>query len=152
MTQSAGACTHVLFAIAIHRHFHFMNHPNMIAIYHNPRCAKSRAGLEYLKNQGVDFEVIEYLKHPFTRESLKDLLMKLNLGPRDILRTGEAVYKEKFRGKNFTDEEWITILLENPNLIRRPIVVNGYKAVLAQPPNEIDRLLSDHAINQYCHS
>jgi arsenate reductase (glutaredoxin) len=113
----------------------------MITIYHNPKCQKSRAGLEYLKVQGLDFSIVEYLKNPFTREQLKDLIMKLNCHPKDIVRTQEEVYKDKFRGKNFTDEEWITILLENPKLIQRPIVVKGYKAVLGQPVEEIGKLL-----------
>lgn len=119
----------------------------MITIYHNPKCAKSRAGLNYLKEKGLDYQVVEYLKDSFTRESLKDLLMKLNKGPKDIIRTREDIYKEKFRGKNFTNEEWVNILVENPKLIQRPIVVNGYKAVFAQPPDEIDRLLEKEKEN-----
>jgi arsenate reductase (glutaredoxin) len=113
----------------------------MITIYHNPKCRKSRSGLEYLKEKGVEFSVVEYLKNPLTREQLKDLLMKLNMRPFEIIRHQEEVFQEKFRGKNFTDEEWITILLENPKLIHRPIVVRDHKAILAQPADEIDRLL-----------
>jgi len=67
--------------------------------------------------------------------------MKLNKRPEEIVRTQEDVYKEKFKDKNFTDEEWITILLENPKLIQRPIVVKNHKAVLGQPVEEIDRLM-----------
>jgi arsenate reductase-like glutaredoxin family protein len=69
--------------------------------------------------------------------------MKLNKRPEEIVRTQEAEYKEKLKGKTFTDEEWITILLENPKLIQRPIVANNLKAVLGQPTDEIDRLLGD---------
>lgn len=112
----------------------------MITIYHNPKCSKSRAGLQYLLDKGLEYTVVEYLKTPFTREHLKDLLMKLNKRPEEIVRTQEDVYKEKFKDKNFTDEEWITILLENPKLIQRPIVVKNHKAVLGQPVEEIDRL------------
>lgn len=112
----------------------------MITIYHNPKCAKSRAGLNYLKEKGLEYQVVEYIKDSFTRESLKDLLMRLNKGPKEIIRTQEDVYKEKFRNKNFTEEEWITILLENPKLIQRPIVVSGYRAVVAQPVDEIEKL------------
>jgi arsenate reductase len=108
----------------------------MFTIYHNPKCAKSRAGVEFLKSKGV-----EYKKDPLTRDHLKELLMKLGKSAKDIIRTQEDVFKENFRGKNFTDEEWITILLENPKLIQRPIVVKGYKAVLAQPVDEIEKLL-----------
>ena len=112
----------------------------MITMYHNPHCRKSRAGLEYLKEKGLPFTIVEYLKTPFSRESLKEILMKLNMGPTDLVRTQEDLYKQQFKGKHFTDEEWITILLENPKLIRRPIVVKGYKAVIGQPVEEIGRL------------
>ena len=113
----------------------------MFTIYHNPKCRKSREGLQYLQDKGVEFTVVEYLKAPFTREEFKILLMKLNMRPFEIVRTQEDEYKEKLKGKNFTDEEWITILLENPKLIQRPIVVRNNKAVLGQPVEEIDRLL-----------
>jgi len=113
----------------------------MFTIYHNPKCAKSRAGLNYIKEKGLEYQVIEYMKDILSRKELKDLLMKLNKSPKEIIRTQEDVYEEKFRSKNFTDEEWITILIENPKLIQRPIVVTGYKAILAQPADEIDRLL-----------
>jgi arsenate reductase (glutaredoxin) len=113
----------------------------MLTIYHNPKCRKSRAGLQYLQDKGLEFNVIEYLKTPFNREQLKTLLIKLNKRPVEIVRTQEDEFKEKLKGKTFTDEEWITILLENPKLIQRPIVANNTKAILAQPVDEIDRLL-----------
>ena len=113
----------------------------MITIYHNPKCRKSRAGLDYLKEKGIPHQVVEYLKTPFSREAIKDILMKLNIRPFELVRTQEDVFIEKFRGKNFMDEEWIEILLEYPKLIKRPIVMQGYKAVIAQPPDEIDKLL-----------
>lgn len=113
----------------------------MITIYHNPRCRKSRAGLDYLRNKTSEFQIVEYFKKPFTREVLKEVLMKLNKKPAEVIRTQEAIYKEKYRNKNFTEEEWITILLENPQLIQRPIVVKGYKAVIGDPAEEIAGLL-----------
>ena len=115
----------------------------MITIYHNPKCRKSRAGLQYLQEKGLEYTIVEYLKTPFTREQFKDLLMKLNMRPEEIVRTQEDEFKEQLKGKNFTGEEWITILLENPKLIQRPIVVKNHKAVLAQPVEEIDRLLGE---------
>jgi len=114
----------------------------MITIYHNPKCRKSRAGLQYLQDKGLECTVVEYLKTPFSRQDFKNLLMKLNMRPEEIVRTQEDEYKEKLKGKHFSDEEWITILLENPKLIQRPIVVNNNKAVLGQPTEEIDRLLA----------
>jgi arsenate reductase-like glutaredoxin family protein len=67
--------------------------------------------------------------------------MKLNKKPIDLVRTQEADYKAKFKGKNFTDDEWVKILVENPKLIKRPIIVKDYKAVWGVPPEEIDVLL-----------
>jgi arsenate reductase len=113
----------------------------MITIFHNPKCRKSRAGVDYLKDKGIPHEVVEYLKSPLSREVFKDILMKLNMRPIELVRTQEDVFIEKFKGKNFTDEEWIDILLEYPRLIKRPIAMKGYKAVIAQPPEEIDNLL-----------
>lgn len=113
----------------------------MLTIYHNPKCRKSREGLQYIQQKGVQCAIVEYLKQPLTRELLKDILMKLNMKPFELVRPQEDEYKEKLKGKKFTDEEWITILLENPKLIQRPIVVKNNKAVLAQPAEEIDRLL-----------
>jgi len=115
----------------------------MITIYHNPKCRKSREGLQYLQDKGLEYTVVEYLRNPLTREKLKDLLMKLNMRPEQIVRTQEDEYKEKLKNKHFTDEEWITILLENPKLIQRPIVVKNHKAVLGQPVEEIDRLMGE---------
>jgi arsenate reductase len=112
----------------------------MITIYHNPKCRKSREGLQYLQDKGLEYTVVEYLRNPLTREQFKELLMKLNMRPDQIVRTQEDEYKEKLKGKHFNDEEWITILLENPKLIQRPIVVKNHKAVLGQPLDEIDRL------------
>ncbi|MCB2218958.1 MAG: arsenate reductase (glutaredoxin) [Bacteroidetes bacterium] len=113
----------------------------MIKIYHNPRCRKSRAGLEYLKGKNVEFEVVEYLKNPLSEAELKDILVKLNKKPTEMIRTQEEVYKKQFKGKNFTNDEWIRIMTENPKLIQRPIVLKDYKAVWADPADEIDRLI-----------
>jgi arsenate reductase len=113
----------------------------MFKIYHNPRCKKSRAGLQYLQTKGVDPEIVEYIKNPISEEELKDVLVRLNKKPAEIIRTQEAIYKSDFKGKDFTDDEWVKILVENPKLIHRPIVVKGPKAVIGDPAEEIDTLL-----------
>lgn len=113
----------------------------MIEIYHNPRCSKSRAGLQYVKDHTNDYKVVEYLKEPFDEEKLKLILMKLNLKPFDIIRTQEAIYKSNYKGKNFNDDEWLKIMLENPKLIKRPIVVKGNKAIWGVPAESISVLL-----------
>ncbi len=113
----------------------------MITIYHNPRCRKSRAGLAYLQEKTKDFELREYLKNPLSYEEMSDLIKKLNIAPFELVRTQEDIYKSKFKGKEFTNEEWTQILIDNPKLIQRPIVVKEHSAVLAQPPENIDKLL-----------
>ncbi len=113
----------------------------MITIYHNPKCSKSRAGLAYLKEKGLEYTVVEYIRNPISREVLKDILMKMNAGPKELIRTQEDVYKSDFEGKQFNDDEWIDILLEYPRLIKRPILVKGYRAAIAQTPTEIEKFL-----------
>lgn len=103
-------------------------------IYHNPRCRKSREALEILENEGVEIEVVKYLEETPTEAELEKLLAKLNLNPTDIIRTGESIYKEQFKGLNLNDHEWIKIMVENPKLIERPIVVKGNKAIVGRPP------------------
>lgn len=113
----------------------------MIKIYHNPRCRKSREGLEYLKGKTNNFEIVPYLDTPFTIEGLTELVKNLDIKPIDLVRTQEDYFKKELKGKNFTDKEWIKILVENPKLIQRPIVKCNDKAVIAQPPEKIDNLL-----------
>lgn len=111
-----------------------------IKIYHNPRCSKSREALSLIKENGFEPEICEYLKTPPTFNELKDVLVRLHLKPQDIIRTGEDLYKAKFRNKNFTDDEWIKILTENPHLIERPIVVKGSRAAVGRPMENVLRL------------
>ena len=112
----------------------------MIRIYHNPRCPKSRAGLDYLKTKVQDFEVIEYLKTGLSAETIRQVLQRLNVKPLELVRTQETYFKQQLKGKNFSDEEWIQIIVENPKLLKRPIIVNNYKAVWADPADLTDRI------------
>ena len=114
----------------------------MLKIYHNPRCRKSREGLEYLKSKTSDFETVEYLKSGLTKEILNEILLKSNLKPIDLIRKQEDIYKAEFKGKVFTDEEWIQIIIENPKLLHRPFVVGKHKAILAQPSNKINEMIN----------
>ncbi len=109
----------------------------MFTIYHNPRCKKSRAGLHYLQSKTDDIQIVEYLKNPLQEEELKLLLLKLNKKPQEMIRTQEAVYKNNFKGKNFSEEEWIKIMVENPKLIKRPIVVKDKKAIWGDPVEKL---------------
>ncbi len=112
----------------------------MITIYHNPRCKKSRAGLQFVQDKTNEVKIIEYLKNPIGDAELTDLLMKLNKKPHDMVRTQEAIYKSDFKGKNFTDGEWVRIMIENPKLIKRPIVVKDNKAVWGDPAENLEIL------------
>jgi arsenate reductase (glutaredoxin) len=110
-------------------------------IYHNPRCRKSREGLAYLENKSSDFEIVQYLSDSLSEDDLREILLKLNVKPQELVRTQEEYFKKNLKGKDFTDDEWVKIIVENPKLLQRPIVVSKTKAVLAQPPEEIDKLL-----------
>ncbi|OFX83630.1 MAG: hypothetical protein A2W99_15485 [Bacteroidetes bacterium GWF2_33_16] len=111
-------------------------------IFHNAKCQKSRNGLQYIKDKKIEPEVIEYLKDkPFTVQSLKEIVKKLGVKPFEIVRTQEADYKKIYKGKIFSDDQWINILIENPRLIRRPIIVVGDKAIFGDILEHIDTLL-----------
>ena len=114
----------------------------MLRIYHNPQCKKSRAGLQFLQKSGKAFEVDEYLKNPMTEKEMETLLVKLNKLPEEIIRTQEDYFKHNLKGKNFEDHELIKIILQNPKLIQRPIVENKYKAVIGDPVENIEPLLT----------
>lgn len=109
----------------------------MLKIYHNNRCSKSRQTLELLQKQGLEPEVVEYLKQAPTAAELREVIGKLGLKPEQIVRKGEQVYKEQFAGKSMSDDEWLQVLAANPILIERPIVVKGDKAVIGRPPERV---------------
>ena len=107
----------------------------MVTIYHNPRCSKSRQTLALLEENNIEPEVILYLETPPSADTLKDLLGKLGISARELLRSGEDAYKENnLKDKSLSDEQLIDAMVAHPKLIQRPIVVNGDKAVLGRPP------------------
>jgi arsenate reductase len=112
-----------------------------ITIYHNPRCSKSRAALALLQEKGVEPQVVEYLKTPLKKNELAELLKKLKLKPADIVRTGEDIYKSKYRGRELGDEQWLAALAADPVLMERPIVVKGARAVVGRPPEKVLELV-----------
>lgn len=112
-----------------------------IKIYHNPRCSKSRNSYNLLEEKELDFETIEYLKTPVTKEELKDILTKLGIAAEDLIRKGEKDYKDNFKGKTLSEDEWIDAMLTYPKLIERPIVVKDNKAVIGRPIENVIDLL-----------
>ncbi len=112
-----------------------------ITIWHNPRCSKSRAGLAYLQDKGIEPNVVKYLDNPPSPDELKDILSKLGMSAGELIRTKEAIYKE-LGLKGVDDEEaLIEAMCQNPKLIERPIVINANKAVVARPAEKIEEIL-----------
>lgn len=111
-----------------------------ITLYHNPRCSKSRSALSLLQGKGIEPQVIEYLKAPPTRAELALLVRKLGVKPEAIVRTGEDIYKEKYKGRPMTDAQWLDALAANPILLERPIAVKGDQAVVGRPPENVLKL------------
>ena len=113
----------------------------MLKIYHNNMCSKSRCALDLIKESGQPYQVVEYLKNTPTEAELREILAKLEMKPEELLRKGEKIYKEQFDGKTFSDEEWIRIMVANPILIERPIIVNENGAVIGRPAENIQKIL-----------
>ena len=109
----------------------------MITIYHNPRCMKSRQTLALIEDKGENFIVKEYLKTPPTKEELKQIVDLLEIKPLDLIRKGEAEFKEHFKGKDLSDDEWLDAMVSYPKLIERPIVIYENKAVIGRPPEKV---------------
>lgn len=113
----------------------------MITIYYNNSCSKSRTALKALTESGKPFEIVEYLSDTPRIAELKEIMQKLGCAPHDLVRTNEAIYIEKYKGKNLTDEEWIIAMHENPTLIQRPIIVDGDKAVIARSDDSVKSMI-----------
>ncbi len=110
-------------------------------ILHNPRCRKSREGLQYLQSKWIDFEIREYLKHPLSLEELKDLAVKICKPVINWTRTQEKEFKEAWLTKNSSDKQLLQAMVKYPKLIERPIVICGNKAVVARPAERIEEVL-----------
>ena len=112
-------------------------------LYEKPTCTKCRQANKLLRECGVEYDRVNYYETPVSAAKLKELLKKMSLGPRDIMRTTEKVYRELGIAKgDFTDKELIDLMVENPDLIQRPIVEKGSKAVLGRPTENINELLN----------
>lgn len=112
-----------------------------IIIYHNNRCSKSRGALELLREAGVPHEIHYYLENPLTEHDIRALLKKLNIPAAELVRKNESVYKDQYSGKELKEDEWIRVLAQHPELIERPVVVNGNRAVIARPPERLHEIL-----------
>ena len=113
-----------------------------IKVYQKPTCSKCRTTLGILRDRGADFESINYYEKPLSVDELRKLTRKLGIAPRELLRKDEQVYRDLGLAKRqFSDDELIELMVENPDLIQRPIVVKGARAVLGRPPENVEELL-----------
>ncbi|MDK8465080.1 arsenate reductase (glutaredoxin) [Marinobacter sp. SS13-12] len=111
-------------------------------IFHNPRCSKSRQTLELLREQGVEPEIIRYLETPPTVQILEHILEALDIGPRELMRTGEKEYREQGLDDPELDRETlIKAMVATPKLIERPIVIKGNNVALGRPPENVLNIL-----------
>ena len=110
--------------------------------FHNPRCSKSRQALALLKERKDKFEVFMYLDEKLEKGFLKEIIQKLGVSPRDLLRRGESAYKDNnLKDSNISDEEIINLMIEHPKLIERPIYIKDAKAIIGRPPEEVLKIV-----------
>ncbi|MFJ4445866.1 arsenate reductase (glutaredoxin) [Pseudomonas sp. NPDC089422] len=113
-----------------------------LTLYHNPRCSKSRGALELLEQRGLAPTIVRYLETPPDAATLKALLGKLGIAPRQLLRTGEDEYKSlDLANPALSDAQLIDAMVKNPKLIERPILIAGDKAVIGRPPEKVLEIL-----------
>ncbi len=111
-----------------------------ITIWHNSRCSKSRAALEYLKSKDLDITTINYLEAILSKEDMKEILQMLGMGARELMRTKEDIYKQLNLKDENNEDKLIEAMINNPKLIERPIIIKGNDAVIARPLENIDTL------------
>jgi len=110
-------------------------------IYHNPRCRKSRETLALVESRGIDPEIILYLEEIPTTKEIKAILKMLDIKAEALIRRGEKIYKEEYKGKTLNESQWIQAMVDHPKLIERPIVIKGEKAIIGRPPENVNDLL-----------
>ncbi|UTJ05445.1 arsenate reductase (glutaredoxin) [Arcobacter roscoffensis] len=112
-----------------------------ITIWHNPRCSKSRNALNLLEEKNINANVVKYLDDTPSKDELKEILNKLNMTVQELMRKGEAVYKELDLKSETNEEKLLDAMIENPKLIERPVIIRGEKAVVARPIEKLEELL-----------
>jgi len=109
-----------------------------ITIYHNPKCSKSRQTLQILRDNGIEPEIIEYLKHPPSPSELRDILVRLEMKPLDVTRREESIFEKlQTTPEKLDDDALVNFLCEHPEALQRPIVIRGQRAVIGRPPENV---------------
>ncbi len=114
----------------------------MITIYHNPRCTKSRQGLDKIEASGKKYQVHKYLEDFLSVSELQEIVQKLNINPIDLVRKNEKIWKENYKERQLSDQEIIEAMVTHPKLIERPIVISKKNAVIGRPTELIIELLN----------
>src|ERR1041385_3503134 len=113
-----------------------------ITVYEKPTCTKCREMDRFLRESGVDFSKVNYYLEPLSEKQLRKLIKKMEIGPRELLRTSEAIYRELELGKkDVSDDELISLMVKHPDLMQRPIVERGNRAVLGRPTETVKSIL-----------
>jgi arsenate reductase (glutaredoxin) len=113
-----------------------------LTVYEKPTCTTCRKLGALLEERGIEFERVNYHIDPLPEEKIRDLLRKAGVGPREVLRKKEPVYKELgLEEREVSDDELIRLMAEHPQLLQRPIVERGDRAVLARPPERVAEIL-----------
>ena len=113
-----------------------------ITVYEKPTCTTCRRVAKALIENGVDFEKVNYYVKPFSKAKLQSLLKKMKMRPSEVLRKNEKVYKDlKFKENNYSEEKILDLMIKHPDLVQRPIIEKGIKAILARPPERIKEII-----------
>jgi len=113
-----------------------------ITVYEKPTCTKCREMDKFLREKGVDFSKVNYYIEPLTKKKLTELVRKMNISPRELLRKSEPAYKELgLATGDFSDAKLISLMVEHPDLMQRPIIERGERAVLGRPTENVEELL-----------
>jgi len=116
--------------------------PDTITVYEKPICTKCREMDRFLRESGIDFSKINYYIEPLSEKKLRELIKKMGIPPRELLRTSETIYRElELSKKDLSDDEIISLMVKHPDLMQRPIVERGDRAVLGRPVENVKSLL-----------
>ena len=115
---------------------------NTITIWHNPRCSKSREALQILQENNSKIEVVKYLQSNPSKKEIQEILSKLDLSARELMREKEDIYKELNLKDELDEEKLIEAMVEYPKLIERPVLIKGDKAIIGRPTSKIAEFLS----------
>ena len=113
-------------------------------LYHNPSCSKSREGLALIEQANQEVEIVKYIANPINEEGLRSIVAKLGIAAEDLVRKKEKIFRENFKGKELSEDDYIQMMVEYPKLIERPILVKGDKAVIGRPPEKILEFLQNN--------